>query len=142
MLDHDFRCPSECSIANDRVFRVGVDVEHGRKIQVDPDCAQLPSQYPRSVSRELGVPSIREHPHRRELQDRLSETSYASAFLIDAYEKGKRRGASRMKGLDQGDCLLEVLDVPLEQDQARYPLLRQPALDGRWDVQPFKPADD
>ena len=105
------------AIADDRVLRVGVDVEDRRVIEGDADALQLGRERSRESLRQLRVAAAAERRHRRPLGERRLEARDAAAFLIDR-DPGRQIG-HEARGIERqlGD-LLRLGDVAGEQDDA------------------------
>ena len=84
-LRHDVRLLAQRPIADDRIFRVGVDVEDGRVVERDADGGQFRRQCAGKLPRKCRVFTSTQHRHRRPLRKRRSQARDAPAFLVDAY---------------------------------------------------------
>jgi hypothetical protein len=142
VLDHVVWRSAERAVTDYWVVRVCVDIEHRREIQVDSYRAQLLPENHCGVPGQTRVASCCQGTHRREPKHGFAETSHATAFLIDTDQDWIRRvGFFDARG-DQFRGLIQVIDVPLEQDQTRYGVFRQPAENRGRSFGAAKTADD
>ena len=118
-------------IADDRVLRVGVDVEHRRVVERDADALQLERERPRESLRQRLVAAAPERRHRRPLRERRLQPRDPAALLIDRDpERQLGHEPRRIEG-QLGD-LLGLGDVAREQDDAaQAELLRERSKLGR-----------
>ena len=80
------------AIADDRILRVGVDVEHRRVVERDADGSQLGRQRPREPLGQRRVAAAAERRHRRPFGERRLQARDPAAFLVDAHP-GRQRPA-------------------------------------------------
>ena len=106
------------AIADDRVLRVGVDVEHRRVVERDADGLQLGGQRAREPLRQRDVAAAAERRHRRPLGERRLQPRDAAAFLIDADPERQLGAPARCASTRQLGDLLGLGDVAGEQDHA------------------------
>ena len=83
------------AIADDRVLRVRVDVEHRRVVERDADRPQLGGERAREPLGQRDVAAAAERRHRRPLGERRLQPRDAAALLIDAAPTSGRSGTSR-----------------------------------------------
>ena len=108
---------AERTIANDRILRIGVNVEHGRIVERDANGAHFGSQRCRETRCQGEVSAAAERGHGRPFRERRPEARNAPALLID---RDPQR-LLRCQGLQvprQFRNLLRRLDVPLEERHA------------------------
>ena len=104
------------AIADDRVLRIGVDVEHRRVVERDADGLQLRRERRANRSASVSSPLRAERGHRRPLGERRLQPRDAAAFLVDA---DPQRQLAR-EHCDSRDIrhLLGLVDVAREEDDA------------------------
>ena len=119
------------AVADDRVLRIGVDVEHRRVVERDADRLQLRGQRAGEALGERDVAAAAERRHRRPLGERLLQPRDAAAFLVDA-DPGRAiaRRARSSSPRELGD-LLGRLDVAREEDGAAEPELARQRIAAR-----------
>src|SRR5437762_1796037 len=76
-----FRILAERAVADDRIARVGVDVEHGREIERDADGLELRGERRSKTARQRLVAGAAERRHRRPLGERRTQARDASTLL-------------------------------------------------------------
>jgi hypothetical protein len=105
------------TVADDRILRVGVDVEHRRVIERDPDGPQLRGQRRGKTARQPFVAPPAQYCHRRPLGEGRLQARHAPALLVHAHPQRHRlaRAAARRA---RARHLLGRLDVPPEEDDA------------------------
>jgi hypothetical protein len=111
------------AIADDRVLGVAVDVEHRREVQVEPRGGELPATHGAHLVGEGHRVDHAELRHLREDGERLRQPMHRAPLLVDADER-RDTAAERPELLRQIQDLIELLEVPAEQDDAaEAPLL-------------------
>ena len=105
------------AIADDRVLRVGVDVEDRRVIEGNPHRFELGGQRPGKPLGERDVAAPAQRRHRRPFGERRLQAGNAAAFLIDADPRGQ---VGHEVGRVEGELrhLLGLDDVAGKQDDA------------------------
>ena len=115
-----FRAIGQRAIADHRVLRVGVNVEHGRVVERDADGVELGRERRREARGEpiaLGRPGAAQRDHRRPLGERPLQPRDTPAFLVDADPQRDLR-RERLRLPRQIRDLLGRLDVAREEDDA------------------------
>ena len=114
---HRLRILGQRAIADDRILRIGVNVEDRRVVQRDADRTQLGGEGLSEPRRQRHVAAAPERGHRRPHGERRLEARDASAFLIDADPERELR-AERLHVVRQLGHLFGRLDVAREEDDA------------------------
>ena len=105
------------AVADDRVLRIGVDVEHRRVVERDADGTQLGGQRCGEPPRQRRVAAAPERGHRRPHRERRLQPRHPPALLIDAHpERQPRR--QRLHVVRELGHLLGRLDVARKEDDA------------------------
>jgi len=102
-------------IAQVTILRIREDVEHGRKVERDPDRAQFSGERACEPPGELGLPRAAERGHWRPRREAALEDRDPPAFLIDGGPCRKLAAKRRDLAGEVGD-LFGLLDVPPGQD--------------------------
>ena len=112
-----FRVVGERAIANDRVLRVGLDVEHRCVVEREADRFELGRERAREPFRQPTVAAPAQRRHRRPLGKRRLQSGHAAAFLVDGDPRRKVRRQARSLEAHLGD-LLRLADIAREEDDA------------------------
>ncbi len=83
-LPHHRGIVGERAIANDRVLRVGVNVQDGRVVERDADGLEFGGERRGEPRRQRHVACPPQRRHRRPLGERRAQAGDASPFLVDA----------------------------------------------------------
>src|SRR5215467_15772440 len=87
---HDFlRVGSERAVTDYRIFRVRVDIQHRREIQVDSHRGEFFSGCARDSVGELDVSDFAKTRSRRKVGERFGKPMNSPPFLIDGNEGGE-----------------------------------------------------
>src|SRR5262245_11400001 len=102
--DDFLRVGSERAITDYRIFRVRVDIQHRREIQVDSHRGEFCSGCAGDFVGELDVSGFAKTRSRRKVGERFGEPMNSSPFLIDGDERGQAfvgvpKSASQRKNL-------------------------------------------
>ena len=119
------RIAGEAAVADHRVVRVGVDVDHRREVQADPEVRQLTGDRRGHRRRRRRIVALAQQTHRRPLGPRRPQPLDATTLLVDRQQHrglGRRR---RVQGRRQGPYLRRITDIPGEQDHPAQTALGQ-----------------
>ena len=73
---------AECSIADDGIARIGVNVEYGGVVEADPHGFELGGQRRREAARERLIAAASQRRHWRPFGERRTQTRDPPTFLI------------------------------------------------------------
>ncbi len=121
-----FRPFTQGAIADDGVFGIGVDVEHGCIVERHAHRGQLRRKRLRKSRGQLRVVAASQHRHRRPLRKRRSQPRNTPAFLIDPDPRRPFRTQGFRIGRQAGHLLrrLDVAEPPKERHAAKIELPR------------------
>ncbi len=138
---HFARSFSQRAIANHRILRVGVDVEHRSVIERDSGGGELARQRAPEPFGERFGPRSAQHRHRRPFGERLLQPGDAAALLIDAHP-GRRAAPERFDLGGELHDLFGRLDVAAEEDAAPEVELARQRAELRRERRARKAADE
>ena len=139
---HGAGIAAEGAVADDRVRRVGVDVEDRREIEVESDGAELHGDGGGGAADEIEIVEQAELAHRRQREEGRGHARDAAALLIDADERGQIGGSRRADRLAEARRGGDVREVAAKEDRPAAAPFAQRLLEPRRERGAVEPADE
>src|SRR6266566_6937319 len=111
------RILAECTIADDGIARIGVNVEYGGVIEADPDGFELGGERRREAARERLVAAASQRRHWRPFGERRTQTRDAATFLVHRNPQ-RQTGRQRLEIVTEFHDLFRRFDVAREEGHA------------------------
>jgi hypothetical protein len=138
----DARVGAEGSVADDRVVRACVHVEHGCKIHRESKSGELRSEGARGAADEVDVARAAERAHRGEREDGSSETRHSAPFLVDRDERRQLSPRVSKAGVEPKDGAEVIREVSLEEHRsATFPSMKSVRI-RRWQLRAIESPDE
>ncbi len=131
------RVTGEAAVADHRVVRVAVDVDHRREVEVEATVEQLQRQGAGEAARVGGIAAA-QAAHGRPLGPGIAQPLDTATLLVEGHGQGGICGGEGVEVADQAADLPRVPDVALEQDHTADPPLADPRAKIGGDLQAVK----